>query len=104
MIVCRMLETNSTVQITVLDDTAVVSPARITQSSTETVSLLAEKPAKPGAAIKLEGDDVLFLGEVSSCHSEGAGFAISVEIHHALYNTRELAQLAKRLLDEMDHL
>jgi len=98
------LETDSPVQVTVLDDTDAVSSGRITQSSSENVSLIAEKPAQPGAAIKLEGDDVLFLGEVSSCHSEDAGFAIDVEIHHALYNTRELARLAKRLLDEMDHL
>ncbi len=98
------LKTDSPVQVTVLGETGAVSSGRITQSSSETVNLLVEKPAKPGAAIKLEGDDVLFLGEVSSCHPEGASFAISVELRHALYNTRELARLAKRLLDEADRL
>lgn len=99
-----MLETDSSVQVTVLDQPGSVSSGRIVQSSSETVNLLAEKPAKPGDAIKLEADDALFLGEVSSCQPEGPGFAIRVELHHALYNTKELARLAKRLLDEMDHL
>ena len=96
-----MLKTDSPVQVTVLDEIAAVSSGRVTQSSSETVNLLTEKPANPGAAIKLEGDDVLFLGEVSSCRPEGAGFAMTVELRHALYNTRELALLAKRLLDSL---
>ena len=96
-----MLKADSPVQVTVLDETGAVSSGRVTQSSSEIVDLLVEKPANPGAAVKLEGDDALFLGEVSSCRPEGSSFVMTVELHHALYNTRELALLAKRLLDSL---
>lgn len=100
----RSLKPDSSVKITILREAEDASSGRVTQSLGDTVDLRVEKPARPGDAIKLEGDDVLFLGEVSSCHPEGAGFVVSVEIEHALYNIRELARLAKRLLDEADRL
>lgn len=98
------LKTNSPVQVTVLSETDVKSPGRVTQYSNESLELVAKTPASPGAAVKIEGDDVLFLGEVSSCRTQGDSFVLNVELQHAIYNTRELARLAKRLLDEAERL
>ena len=98
------IEPNSPVQVTVLSENDTKSLGRITQCSKESVELVATTPAPPGAAIKIEGDDVLFLGEVSSCRTEGDSFVVSVEVKHAIYNTRELARLASRLLDEAERL
>ena len=98
------LKLHSSVKLTILRESEDTSPGRVTQTLGDTVDLHVEKPATPGDAIKLEGDDVLFLGEVSSCTPEGDGFAVSVEIEHALYNTRELARLAKHLLDDAGRL
>jgi hypothetical protein len=54
-----------------------------------------------GAAVKVEWSDTLLLGEVCYCRPEGKGFAIGLRLEHAVYNTSELARLAKRLLDEL---
>ena len=96
----RSLKPESSVKITILREAEDASSGRVTQMLGDTVDLHVEKPARPGDALKLEGDDVLLLGEVSSCRPEGDGFAVRVEIDHALFNTRELARLAKHLLDE----
>jgi hypothetical protein len=39
---------------------------------------------------------------VSYCRPAGAGFAIGLEIEHALYHTEELARLARRILDDAE--
>jgi hypothetical protein len=96
----RQLHTGEPVQVTVLVEHESGSSGTIAKSANENVELLVDKPAPVGAAIKLEGADSLFLGEIYSCRNEGERFALGVEIQHALYNTAELARLAKRLLEE----
>ena len=66
----------------------------------ESIELLAQVPARPGAAVKLEGHGSMFLGEVAGCRPTGDGFAVQIELHHALYDTQELARLAARILEE----
>jgi hypothetical protein len=94
------LQMGGPVHVTVLAECEPGSPGTVAKSLNESVELLLDKPAPLGAAVKLEGNDALFLGEVFSCRPAGTGFAIGVEIQHALYNTQELARLAKRILDE----
>ena len=48
--------------------------------------------------MKLESGHILLLGEVRYCRPEADGFAIGLDLEHALYNTEELARLAQRLL------
>jgi hypothetical protein len=96
----RQLHTGEPVQVTVLVEQESGSSGTIAKSANDNVELLVDKPAPVGAAIKLEGADSLFLGEIFSCRTEGEKFALGVELQHALYNTAELARLAKRLLDE----
>jgi hypothetical protein len=48
----------------------------------------------------VEWSNVLLLGEVCHCQAVEEGFAIGLYLEHALYNTLELAELARRLLEE----
>jgi hypothetical protein len=95
----HQLQAGEPVQVTVLVEGEGGSPGTVAQSRNDNVELLIGKPAPFGAAVKLEGSDSLFLGEILSCRPEGDKFAVRVELRHALYNTQELARLAKRILD-----
>ena len=94
------LETDKPVHVTVLGECETKLLGRITNYSTYGLGLLVEKRLPIGAAVKVEWSHTLLLGEVSHCRPEGDGFAIGLELEHALYNTAELARLAKRLLHE----
>jgi hypothetical protein len=96
----RQLEPGQSVQVTVLAGQEAASLGTIAASSNKNIDLLTETPVRPGCAIKLTGDGMLFLGEVLSCRPWEAGFAIGVELRHALYNTAELERLARRILEE----
>ena len=98
------MEINEPVKFTVLGENEATGVGRVAKSSSHAVELLTDQATALGAAVKLEKDQTLFLGEVCSCRPEGDGFAIGVELRHALYNTHDLARLAKRLLDESGRL
>jgi len=94
------LQSNEPVHITVLGEYETTFLGRITNWTECGLGLLTEQPAPAGAAVKLEWNNTLLLGEVCYCHPERDGFAMGVDLEHALYHTEELARLAKRLLEE----
>ena len=74
------------VQFSVLGDGACAGPARIQELSGKRMRLSAALPIKTGAAVRLEWDGQLVLGEVLNI--EPPGFWI--EIHHLLLDTAGL--------------
>jgi len=64
------------------------------------VALVTDRSVPLDAAVKVEWDHTVLLREVCYCRSQGDSFALGLELEHALYNTAELARLAKCLLDE----
>jgi hypothetical protein len=94
------LETNEPVHVTVLGECETRFLGRITNTSTRGIGLLADRPAPIGSAVKVEWGHTLLLGEVCHCRLEGAGYAIGLELEHALYHTEELARLASNFLEE----
>ena len=95
------LAANQPVQVTVLGANETRSMGLVSASSRDSVELLIDTPAPPGAAVKIERNETLLLGEVRFCRPEGSLFTIGVELRHALYNTHELARLAKSLLHRL---
>ena len=95
------LETNEPVHVTVLGKCETKFLGRITNVTGRSIALVTDQPAPLGAAVKLEWTDTLLLGEVCYCRTEGVGFALGLDLEHALYNTLELARLAKLLLDDV---
>jgi hypothetical protein len=94
------LETDEPVHVTVLGECDTRFLGRITNTSMRGIGLLADQPAPIGSAVKVEWGETLLLGEVCHCRLEGAGYAIGLELEHALYHTEELARLAAILMDE----
>ncbi len=97
------LETDEPVQVTVLGESETKFLGRITNYSSRGLGLLADRPAPQGAAVKVEWGDTLLLGEVCYCHPEGEGFAIGLDVEHALYHTEELARLSGRGARPLSH-
>ena len=56
----------------------------------------------PGAAVKIELDDALLLGEICYCRPCDRGFMIGVEIDQALHGLADLARLNQTLLNDGD--
>jgi hypothetical protein len=78
---------DQSVQLTVLGDASAAASARILDVSGKRMRLAAEMSLKPGAAVRLDWDGQLVLGEV--LQSEPSGF--SIEIHHMLLDTAGLS-------------
>jgi hypothetical protein len=98
------MEVNQPVEFTVLGRSESKSISHIAKASTYSVELSSDRSAQPGDAVKIEKNASLFLGEVSFCRPAGERFVIGVELRHALYNTNDLARLAKRLLEATSRL
>ena len=94
------LETNEPVHVTVLGECDIKFLGRLTNCSERGIALLTDRPVPLACAVKVEWGHTLLLGEVRHCQAEGDGFAIGLELEHALYHTEELARLARRILQE----
>ena len=95
------LEADEPVHVTVLGEGEAQLLGRITNYSANGMGIEIDARVSIGAAVKVEWSDTLLLGEVCYCRPQGKGFAIGLRLEHAVYNTSELARLAKRLLDEL---
>jgi PilZ domain len=94
------LPANEPVRVTVLNEPETQFLGHLINRSDRGVGIHADQPVPYGAAVKLEWDNTLLLGEVCYCRPQEGGFAIGLEVEHALFNTLELARLSKRLLEE----
>ena len=94
------LEIDEPVHVTVLGECDTKFLGRITNSSTRGIGLVIDRRVPLGSAVKVEWGNTLLLGEIRYCRPEGDGFAIGLDLEHALYQTEELARLAERLLEE----
>ncbi|HEV2172110.1 MAG TPA: hypothetical protein VGR71_01010 [Nitrospira sp.] len=94
------IDTNEPVFVTLLGESEIRLVGRITNYSHQGMGLHIREPAPIGGAVKIEWGNVLLLGDVCHCQADREGFAIGLWLEHALYNMRELIELARRLLDE----
>lgn len=97
----QRLEADDPVHVTVLGECETKILGHVTNYSSKGIGLTISARVSVGAAVKVEWSNTLLLGEVCYCRPVGDGFAIGLQLEHALYNTSELAKLAKRLLDEL---
>jgi hypothetical protein len=74
-------------ELSVLGEGACAGPARILEFSGKRMRLAAELKVKSGAAVRLEWDGQLLLGQV--LNTDPGGFWM--EIHHMLLDTGELS-------------
>lgn len=66
--------------------------ARVRNASGRGLGLFTAAPVTPGAAIRIELDDSLVLGEAIYCRSEPEGHFIGVELDQVLVGLTELGR------------
>lgn len=86
--------------LTVLGDNEVRCQARAIDVSGRGMKLMASRRFRPDAAVKIEMDDALYLGEICYCQPENGAFTIGVEIEQVLTGLRDLAQLRRQLTED----
>jgi hypothetical protein len=98
------LETDYPVTVTLLSDPRTSVPGRIVNYSGTGLCLDLASPLTPGAALMVEVEDTLFLGEAVYCRPAGKTHRVGVEMEQALRHTSALAALSDRLLGRRSSL
>jgi hypothetical protein len=92
------IRTDKPVELTVLGSEQASGPAQAVEFSGHGLQLILHRPVPVNAAVKVEGDDWMMLGEVCYCRQEGIHFVAGLKIEQTLENLKELAELNKNLL------
>ncbi|MGC9972094.1 MAG: PilZ domain-containing protein [Bryobacteraceae bacterium] len=96
------IDSQQTVRLTTLGEQSEALSAQIANLSGTAMRLLVDRPIPAGVTLRIEWDQILLLGEVCYCQSADGGYAIGVELEHALLHTRDLHRLARELLGDVD--
>jgi hypothetical protein len=86
------------VELTVLGVEDAGGPAQAIEFSGHGLQVVLHRPIPVNAAIKVEGDDWIMLGEVCYCRQEGIHFVAGLKIDQTLENLDELSRLNENLL------
>ena len=92
------IRTDKPVELTVLGSDEASGPAQAIEFSGHGLQLVLHRPIPVNAAVKVEGDDWMMLGEVCYCRQEGIHFVAGLRIEQTLENLQELSELNKNLL------
>jgi hypothetical protein len=92
------IRTDKPVELTVLGNEESSGPAQAIEFSGHGLQLVIHRPIPVNAAVKVEGDDWMMLGEVCYCRQEGIHFVAGLKIEQTLENLQQLAELNKNLL------
>jgi hypothetical protein len=60
------------------------------------MELMAHERVEPGAAVRIDSRDAVWLGEVEECAASGDRFTIQVHLRHVLRDFETLSRLAER--------
>ena len=56
----------------------------------------------PGTAIRVDAENIMFLGDVCYCVAENPGFSVGLIVEHVLTGLDELERLNRALFGESD--
>jgi c-di-GMP-binding flagellar brake protein YcgR len=94
------ISSSQLVWLTVLGENEVRCRATTIDLSGRGMKLMVAWRLSQDAAVKIEIDDALYLGEICYCRPENGGFMIGIEIDQVLTGLRDLAQLRRRLVED----
>ena len=77
-------------------DSADSFDARMLTLDQPCMELAAGERVEPGAALRIDSSDAVWLGEVEACEPADDGFSIRVRLRHVLRDFETLARLAER--------
>jgi hypothetical protein len=93
-------ETGQPARVTLLGASEVDCLGQVASVSGASMRLLLDRAVPHGAAVRVEWDDTLVLGEVCDCGAAGAQFSVGLNLEHSLLHTEQLARLARTLLEQ----
>jgi hypothetical protein len=94
------IKTNQPVAVTLLGESESLIRGRIIDYTGRGLGLELERPVSSGAAVRIDWDNRLLLGEVCYCRTRPGGYHAGVSLKHVLFDTRELERLRTRILSE----
>ncbi len=94
------LDVSGPARVTILGDARREISGRAVNISRSGLRLILKEPVPAGTLLMVEWEDSEVLGEICYCQEHGEGYAVGLEIEHALVGTRELARLARRLMGD----
>jgi hypothetical protein len=88
----------SPLQVNVLGDGGWTETTRARHTAPRRVELRTTKPAPIGAAIRIDAEDALVLGEVKDSADEGDGFCLSIELMQIIPSVTGLRNLITAIM------
>ncbi len=85
-------EAEQEVRVTLLEKDQSSHAAVVKNASARGLALQMGAPAVPGAAIKIELDDAVILGEAVYCRADGDSYLVGVELDQILCGLSELGK------------
>ncbi len=95
-------EIDRPVRVTELDSQPIRWTGTVRNLSGRGMRLTVPQAISPGTAIRVDADNIMFLGEVCYCVAESPGYSIGLMVEHILTGLDELEHLNRGLFGEPD--
>ena len=92
-------ETSKPVRVTLLGDDEVSLEGRMVEISGCGMRLMLEEPLPVSAAVRVDYNDTLLLGEVCHATRQGESYTVGLALDQVLYELTRLSKLAEALPD-----
>ncbi len=93
-------DANEPVHVTVLSEPEALFSGRLTNYSTSGIGLWIDGRIPFGSVVRVEWSDGLLIGEVCYCSPRDGGYSLGLKMERPLYDSLQLAILARQLHDE----
>lgn len=90
------------VTLVILGDPETHATAIVRDASGAGLGLVSPIPVASGAALKIEFEDSIFLGEAIYCTVTGAGYAVGVELTQVLSGLAAFARASAKFSEQED--
>ncbi len=92
------------ITLTVLGDPEIRLTASAKNASPRGIGVMTTETIKPGAAVKIEIGDSIFLGEALYCHATEGGYYVGIELTEVLSGLAALSKMAQVFQEQLQLL
>jgi hypothetical protein len=95
-------EVDRPVRVTGLDACPVCCTGTVRNLSGRGMRLSVPQAIPPGTAVRVDADNIMFLGEISYCVPENPGYSVGLMVEHILTGLDELERLNRVLFGDSE--